>query len=49
MEEATKFYEWMLKIKSIHLSDNNSMNKAFHRVYKDNKNEEVSSMLLDRT
>lgn len=37
MEETIKFYEWMLKIKSIHLADNNSMNKAFYKVYKETK------------
>lgn len=29
MEEAMKFYEWMLKIKNIHLSDNERMSKAY--------------------
>lgn len=29
MEEAIKFYEWLLKIKSIHLADNERMSKAY--------------------
>jgi len=34
MEDVTKFYEWLLKIKSIHLADNQRMSKAFDTVYK---------------
>jgi len=33
MEDVTKFYEWLLKIKSIHLADNNRMDKAYRIVY----------------
>lgn len=33
MEDVTKFYEWLVKIKSIHLADNYRMNKAFKTVY----------------
>jgi hypothetical protein len=32
MEEAQKFHEWLLKIKSIHLADNNSMSLAYEKV-----------------
>jgi len=32
MEDVNKFYEWMLKVKSIHLADNAQMSKAFIRV-----------------
>jgi hypothetical protein len=32
MEDVNKFYEWMLKVKSIHLADNEQMSKAFKRV-----------------
>jgi hypothetical protein len=32
MEDVNKFYEWMLKMKSIHLADNEQMSKAFERV-----------------
>ena len=31
MENANKFYEWMLKVKSIHLADNVQMAKAFEK------------------
>lgn len=34
MEEVNKFYEWMLKIKSIHLADNQQMSKAFEKIIK---------------
>ena len=27
MEEVTRFYEWLLKVKSIHLADNQGANK----------------------
>lgn len=29
MEDAIKFYEWLLKIKNIHLADNERMSKAY--------------------
>ena len=29
MEEANRFYEWLLKIKNIHVSNSESMAKAF--------------------
>ena len=29
MEEANKFYEWLLKMKNIHLADNEGMAKAY--------------------
>jgi hypothetical protein len=32
MEDQEKFYNWMLKVKSIHLADNAQMSKAFIRV-----------------
>jgi hypothetical protein len=32
MEDVNKFYEWMLKMKSIHLADNAQMSKAFIKV-----------------
>jgi hypothetical protein len=32
MEEVNKFYEWMLKIKSIHLADNARMSRAFEKL-----------------
>ena len=31
MSEVEKFYEWMLKIGSIHLADNQQMSKAFEQ------------------
>jgi hypothetical protein len=34
MEDVNRFYEWLVKIKSIHLADNYRMNKAFIAVYK---------------
>lgn len=45
MEEANKFYEWMLKIKSIHLADNEQMSKAYINIY---ENEKILSVLLHR-
>ncbi len=33
MEDVNKFYEWLRKIGSIHLADNNRMNKAYQIVY----------------
>lgn len=33
MEDVEKFYEWLVKIKSIHLADNQRMSKAFNTVY----------------
>lgn len=33
MEDVTKFYEWLVEIKSIHLADNYRMSKAFDAVY----------------
>ena len=29
MENQMKFYEWMLKMKSIHLADNKKMTEAY--------------------
>jgi hypothetical protein len=33
MEEVEKFYEWLEKMKSVHLADNYKMNKAYEIVY----------------
>ena len=33
MENVERFYEWLLKIKSIHLADNEQMSKAYDIVY----------------
>jgi hypothetical protein len=39
MKEVEQFYEWMLlRVKSIHLADNEQMSKAFERVYLNNLN-----------
>ena len=32
MTEVEKFYEWLLKIQSIHLADNQKMVKAFEKL-----------------
>jgi hypothetical protein len=32
MEEAMRFYEWLLRIKSIHLADNEKMNLAYEKI-----------------
>lgn len=32
MEEANKFYEWMLKMKNIYLADNNRMSIAYGKI-----------------
>lgn len=32
MEEAMRFYEWLLKIKSIHLADNERMTIAYDKI-----------------
>jgi hypothetical protein len=36
MEDQVRFYEWMLKMKSIHLADNLQMSKAFEAVAENN-------------
>lgn len=36
MENVDRFYEWMLKVKSIHLSDNERMTRAYEIVYQNN-------------
>lgn len=33
MEDVKNFYEWLRKIGSIHLADNNRMDKAYKIVY----------------
>ena len=33
MEDVNKFYEWLRKIGSVHLADNNRMDKAYKIVY----------------
>lgn len=37
MEEMLKFYEWLVKIKNIHLSDNERMEEAFIIIRKNNQ------------
>jgi hypothetical protein len=37
MEETEKFYQWLLKIKSIHLADNKKMNRAYSIVYENSQ------------
>jgi hypothetical protein len=32
MEEALKFYEWLLKMKNVHLADHNRMSLAYDKV-----------------
>jgi hypothetical protein len=32
MEDAIRFYEWLLKIKSIHLADNERMSLAYEKI-----------------
>ena len=36
-EEVDKFYDWMLKINSIHFCDNQAMTKAYDKI----NNEEI--------
>jgi hypothetical protein len=38
MEDAMRFYEWLLKMKNIHISDHNSMSLAYEKVI-ENSNE----------
>ena len=38
MEETLRFYEWLLKIKNIHLADNERMLKAYKIVYQNTLN-----------
>lgn len=33
MEDVNKFYDWLLKVGSVHLADNNRMYKAYQIVY----------------
>jgi len=37
MEDVTKFYEWLVKMKSVHLADNQRMNRAYRIVYENNQ------------
>ena len=37
MENLDRFYEWMLKIKSIHLANNEKMAKAYEAVVESDK------------
>ena len=32
-KEMSKFYDWMLKLKSVHLADNKRMSTAYEKVY----------------
>ena len=34
MENQERFYQWMLNFKSIHLADNEKMNKAYEAIAK---------------
>jgi hypothetical protein len=36
MNEVDKFYEWMLRVGNIHLSDNEGMSNAYNIVYENN-------------
>jgi hypothetical protein len=36
-EKVDKFYEWMIKINSIHFSDNKAMTEAYNKI----TNEEI--------
>jgi hypothetical protein len=36
MEDANKFYEWMLKMGNIHLADNEEIAKAYDKVINNN-------------
>lgn len=38
MEEVEKFYEWLEKMRSIHLADNYKMDKAYKIVYENSQN-----------
>lgn len=33
MDNVERFYEWLLKIKNIHMADNERMSKAYAIVY----------------
>lgn len=37
MAEAEKFYQWLLKMKNIHLADNERMAKAYEIVIQNKK------------
>jgi hypothetical protein len=41
MQEASKFYEWMLKIKSVHLANNTKMSEAYEKIIKNEKETKV--------
>ena len=40
MTEVEKFYEWMLKLGNIYLSDNEGMTKAFQKIIDNHFNKE---------
>lgn len=48
MEEAIRFYEWLLKIKNIHLSDNERMSKAYGIVIANSKKNESNTKITSR-
>lgn len=48
MEEATKFYEWLLKIKNIYLSDNERMSIAYGKIIANNKKDENNNKVITR-
>jgi hypothetical protein len=37
MEEAERFYEWLLKIKNIYLADNQKMCEAYDKIFENAK------------
>jgi len=37
MEDVNKFYEWLVKMKSVHLADNQRMDKAYRIVYENHQ------------
>jgi hypothetical protein len=41
MEEVNKFYEWLLKMRSVHLADHYRMDKAYEIVYKNSINKKI--------
>ena len=43
MSEVEKFYEWMVKVGSIHLADNQQMSKAFEKFNVKKVKEKVGS------
>jgi hypothetical protein len=49
MEEVNKFYEWLLKMGSVHLADNKKMNRAYAKIYENSINKKSKKKCTQST